>query len=204
MNNKYPLNPAPTAPISVETTSPLRANRIESEFGVPALQTIFSAALLGLCIVLWRWHIEAGIVATAALLIWAWRMLRSDKLLWQIERLTRHDLDGDGVQGEPTMTVINGRDARQQAAHDPYNTLRDTATAQQSLIAFVYLCASVEHPTEEALNIPTGDRDGYVRYRNRLMDLGIAAWNVPNRHNAGWHLTVAPETAAAIIEKHLV
>jgi hypothetical protein len=202
--NKYPLNPTPSAPISVETTAPLRASRVDSEFVVPFLQTVFTAVLLGLCIALWRWRPDAGLVATAALLIWSWRILRSDKLLWQIERLTHHDLDGDGVQGEPTMTIVNGRDARQQAGHDPYNTLRDTAAAQQSLTAFVYLCSSVERPTEEALGIPTGDRAGYVKYRNKLMDLGIAAWDNPDRHSAGWHLAVTPDMAAAIIEKHLV
>lgn len=201
--NKNQLTATPT-PISVETTSPLRASRVESEVIVPVLHTVVSAALLALCILLWRWRIDAGIVATVALLVWSWRVLRSDKLLWQIERLTHQDINSDGFQGEPTLTVIDGRNARKQAAHDPYNTLRDTAAAQQSLIAFVYLCASVERPTEDALGIPTGDRDGYVRYRNRLIDLGIAAWNEPNRHNAGWHLTVSPETAAAIIEKHLV
>jgi hypothetical protein len=201
--NKNQLTATPT-PGSVETTSPLRASRVSSEFVVPFLQTAFTAALLGLCIVLWRWRIDAGIVATATLLIWAWRVLRSDKLLWQIERLTHHDINNDGIQGEPTLTIVNGREARKLAAQDPYNTLRDTATAQQSLVAFVYLCASVERPTEDALGIPTGDRDGYVRYRNRLIGLGIAAWNDPSRHNAGWHLTVPPETAAAIIEKHLV
>ncbi len=133
--------------------------------------------------------------------MWAWRVLRSDKLMWQIERLTRHDLDGDGSLGEPEMGVINPRDARRTAAQNP---LRDTAAAQQSLIAFVYLCASVERPTEDALGIPTGDRAGYVKYRNKLMDLGIAAWNDPDRHAAGWHLAVDTVTAADLIEKHLV
>lgn len=201
--NKNQLTAPPTQ-VSKETTAPLRASRIDSEFVVPALQTLFSAALLALCILLWRWRIEAGIVATAALIMWGWRVIRSDRLLWQIERLTRHDLDGDGVAGEPTMTLFNPADARQQAAHDPYQPRRDAAAAQQSLIAFVYLCASVDRPTEQALGIPTGDRAGYVTYRDRLMALGIAEWNNPDRHAAGWHLAVAPETAAQIIEKHLI
>lgn len=201
--NKYPLNStaAPAAPVSVETTAPLRASRVESEFVVPVLQTVFSAVLLTLCIVLWSWLPAAGLVATAALVMWGWRLLRSDKLLWQIERLTRHDLDGDGVAGDPIMTVVNPVDARHTAANNP---LRNTAAAQQSLTAFVYLCASVPRPTEEALGIPTGDRAGFVKYRDKLMDLGIAAWDNPERHSAGWHLAVTPDIAAGIIEKHLV
>jgi hypothetical protein len=196
------------APVTVSTSSPLRASRVESEVVVPFLQTLITASVVGICLGLlaflagWRWPVAAAGVALTMLSMWVWRVLRSDRLLWQIERLTHHDLDGDGMQGEPPeFGLLNPRLARRTAAQHP---LRDTGAAQRSLIAFVYLCASVERPTEEALGIPTGDRAGYVNYRTKLFDLGIAAWNDPDRHAAGWHLAVTTETAAALIEKHLV
>lgn len=209
---RYPATPAQPAaepPFMVETSAPLRASRLESEVAVPFLHAAITALIVFISLALasvmadWPWEVSGiGFVVTLAG-VWLWRLLRSDALMWRLERMTGHELTGDNVLGKPTMTVVNQADARAQAAQDNYNTVRATAAAQQSLIAFVHLCASVPKPTEKALGIPTGDRDGYVAYRTKLMQLGIARWDNPDNHDAGWHLGVTTETAARIIEQHL-
>ena len=192
-------------PVTVATKEPLRASRVESEVVVPFAQTGITALLAAIGVGLFLWRIEAGIFGALVFGVWLWRILRSDVLLWRLERITGRDLNRDGVTGEPdpVITVYNSTEARHKAAAAAL-PVRDVTRVRESLKAFVYLCASVERPTEEALDIPTGDRAGYVKYRDKLMDLGIAAWNDANRHSAGWHLVVATDTAAAIIEQHLV
>lgn len=197
-------------PATITTSAPLRSSRVESEIMVPFLQTAITAVIVGVALALltwrfdWSWDVPIFGVVVVLVGMWVWRLLRSDALMWKLERMTGLELDGKPGIGKPTLTVVNGLDARAKAAQDDYNTVRASVTAQQSLIAFVYLCASVPKPTEKALGIPTGDRDGYVAYRNKLIQLGIGAWDDPNRHDLGWHLCVSTNTAARIIEQHIL
>ena len=174
---RYPATPAQPAaePFMVETSAPLRASRIESEVAVPILHAGITALIVFISLALasvmadWPWEVSGiGFVVTLVG-VWLWRLLRCEALMWRLERVTGRDRTNDGTVGKPTMTVVNQADARAQAAQDNYNTVRATAAAQQSLIAFVHLCASVPKPTEKSLGIPTGDRDGYVAYRTKLI-----------------------------------
>jgi len=210
MNTRYPITPtsAPAEPpFMVSTTEPLRASRVESEVVVPFAQTVLTALLAAGCIGLFAWRVEAGIFGVVVLVVWGWRILRSDALMWRLARVTGRDITGDGSIGQPDpqLTVYNPADARRKAAAAGL-PVRNVERVRESLTAFVYLCASAPDgkPTEDALDIPTGDRKGYVAYRDKLMTLGIADWDNPTRHSAGWHLCVAPEDAARIIAQHVV
>jgi hypothetical protein len=194
-------------PLDVTTTEPLRASRVESEVVVPFAQTALTAILAAACIGLFAWRVEAGIFGVVVLAVWGWRIVRSDALMWRLERITNHDITGDGSIGapDPMLTVYNPADARRKAAAAGL-PVRNVERVRESLTAFVYLCASAPDgkPTEAALGIPTGDRAGYVAYRDKLIALGIADWDIPTRHSAGWHLCVTPEDAARIIAQHMV
>lgn len=199
-------DPQPAATVTTET--PLRPSALQSEVMVPFTQTLITAIIIaaGLAFGAWRWGWSwdlpgIGFFVTL-IVVWGWRLVRSDSLMWMVERLTKRDWSGDGVTGKPTLTTLNPDAARKTAAQA--GTLRDVALARAQLTAFVYLCASVDEPTEKELGIPTGDREGYVKYRDKLIDLGIGCWNNPQRHAAGWHLAVDTVTAARIIEQHII
>jgi hypothetical protein len=196
---------------TVETRVPIGPSRFETHVKVPvALAGIVALAVtFGLAIGTWRfdWPWDAtwigGLVTFIAML--AWRLLWVDQLSWRLERLTGLELDGKPGIGrpDPELTIWNA-DAAKSMSRQMQMPNHDAAQARVSLTSFVYLAASVDRPTEEALGIPTGDRAGYVKYRDRLIYLGIAAWNDPTRHAAGWHLCVAPENAAQIIDRHFI
>ena len=196
-------------PFMVESRVPIGPSRIETHVIVPlALTGITTLAVTaGLVICTWRfgwsWDVPwlGGLVVFLGM--WAWRILLGDRLLWKLERVTGRDITGDGSIGDPTITTFNPAAARRKAAQVGMQ-VPDAVLVRNSLHEFVRLCASVERPTEAALGIPTGDREGYVTYRDALMSLGIAAWNDPARRAAGWHLAVEPEDAARIIAAHVV
>ena len=58
-------------------------------------------------ILLWQWHPLAGAVGAVGLLVWVWRVLLGDRLLWKLETITGRDLDGDGTEGRPDHPFVH-------------------------------------------------------------------------------------------------
>lgn len=197
----------PGSGFQVESKTPLRVSRVESEVIVPLLITLISAVIvaLGLGIAAWRYAWSAdvplwGFVGVLGL-VWAWRLLRSDRLMWQLERMTGHDIDGDGQTGKPGITLLDPAVARQRAQSETLTQRQESAQAE--LIAFVGRCVA-SGTSESDLGIKPGRRGDYVECRDALLTLGIATWNDPNRRAAGWSLAVSSDVAAQIIEDHVI
>jgi hypothetical protein len=191
----------------VESQTPLRVSRVESEVIVPLLQTAITAGIVavGLAVLTWRldWSWDVPIIGFVGVLaaMWAWRLLRSDRLMWALERMTGEDLNHDKAIGKPGITLFNPEAARQEARGHAQQ--QQSESAKSELIAFVGRCA-VSGTSEGSLGIAPGRRGDYVECRDALLHLGIAEWTDPQRRSAGWRLVVAPEIAAQIIEQYVL
>lgn len=196
------LPPPAAEPFMVETR-PLvpGAERVESHLFVPVGQTLFSAFLLGITVLAFEWRAGAGWFMVAIDAIWFIRIF-GHEVVFVLERLLRRDIDGDTITGKPPTPkpgfVVNGWSARHAMIE------QEVRANQESLIAFWYLCASYAKPTEEALDIPPDDRENFAAYRDQLIQAGVAAWDNPAHHRAGWHLVGKAEDAARILHKHVV
>jgi len=195
-------NPQPAA--TVTTSAPLRSSRVESEVVVPFLQTAITLLFIALCAGLWLWRPLAGALGTVALLVWAWRMLRSDALMWRLERMTGADMTGDGVVGKPgAITLYNPAVARTKVAHAAAQA-QDEHSDQERMLTFVKLCY-LKGTSEAAQGIKpnTAARDNYVECRDALLALDLAYWRNPAVHSAGWEMALADaQDALDIVEYH--
>jgi hypothetical protein len=137
-------------------------------------------------------------------LAWFWRLGFADKVLWSVETWTGKDLDNDHSIGKPALgfAVVNKARARDAVAHEAAQNA--TETRQTALQAFVDVCYL--HGTSEASHGITAsgpDRENYVKCRDVLFSLGLAAWKNPNRPRGGWVMVADPATAKAIVAGHV-
>lgn len=93
-----------------EYRRPARDASIESDVAVPGLQAVISGAMsglsyLGLAVALgWPKPLTTALAVLAAVTGVSWLVLLSAhrRLLWELERVTGTDFDGDGETGRPT------------------------------------------------------------------------------------------------------
>ena len=109
--NRYSNQPqAPTQaepPFMVESRVPVGPSRVETHVFVPFLLAVISMILVAANILLWQWNPLAGAVGAVGLLVWVWRVLLGDRLLWKLETITGRDLDGDGIGGPARSSVCH-------------------------------------------------------------------------------------------------
>ncbi len=102
------------AGMEYERRRPVRNPTLESDVLTPVLQTAFTgaigAAIGGAAAAIaaqprpWAFALGAGAVALAA--TWAALLTDHRRLLWEIERITGQDFDGDGVSGDPVHVEV--------------------------------------------------------------------------------------------------
>lgn len=208
-----PSVPPTPEPPTFETRTPNRTPNREADLIVPAGQ----AAMLALAVLIGGGAVAIALGLSGRLVLasfgialiagWFWRQNVSDGLLWAVESATGLDLDHNGAIGRPAaqhaFTVLQPAAARETVARETREASRTTEHA--ALLAFVTKCYT--RGTSEAAHgvKATGpDRAEYVRRRDVLMGLGVAAWKNPAKPRAGWQMVVSPHTARQIVEKHVL
>lgn len=193
-----------------ERRSLQREPSVESDFILPFLQSVGMAwAALVLSGLLawamgWPWKVPAvtfGLVLALALVA---RLRFMDSLLWSVETLTGHDMNGDGKVGQPAaFTLANPAQARRTAAQDVDATAQ--AAQRAELLAFLHRCYQMgTGERSHGVRASGSDREAYVRQRDVLLNLGIARWKRDGRPRAGWVMAVSHQRALDIIGRHVL
>jgi hypothetical protein len=204
--------PAPAAG-AYELRTPRRDPNLESDAWVPGVQAVFTAVGTALASGLLAWGLgwswKAPVILTAAALAvgWLWRLRVVDRLLWQVETWSDHDLNGDGQTGQPvrqrSFTVANPAQAR--AALHQEQAAEAAHADQAALIAFVdrcFMAGCAERAHGVAATGPSRER--YLRQRDTLLALGIAAWKRADNPRLGWRLAVSRHRAVQTIKRHVL
>lgn len=214
--NRYTSPPTATAqtaePFMVSTTEPLRASRVESEVVVPFLQTgVTALAVTGaLVFVSWRadwpWDVPVGGGLIVFVAMWVWRILRSDALLWRLERMTGRELDGKPGLGKPhDVTLLNMGDYTPPAPNLPDMMTDGGTPTKRALLSFVMSCYVMGKTSERAHGIKPWQRGRYIDFRDSLIDeLRLAQWDDATNHNLGWHMIVDQDTALRMIDDRVL
>lgn len=206
---RIPAAPPEPAQTYRETRTPRRDPGLESDVIVPGLQAIFTALAAGACAGLlawalsWSWRAPVIVLALSLILAWAWRLRLADRLLWQVERWTDQDLNGDGATGEPAHSFAIANPAQARAAVAQETRQAAQSAEQAALLRFVDTCF-IRGTSESAQGIAAGDRTDYVRRRDVLLSLGAAKWKNPARPKAGWVMAVSHERARQLIARHVL
>lgn len=202
-------DPAPA--MTWEKRTLQRQPGMEADVRVPLAQAAMTAAAAGIlaACAAWAfgWPVRAVALVFGVVLAcsWLWRLRLADSLLWATESITGRDVNRDGAVGRPaqSFTLANPAQARQQAAQTVKTAESEAARAE--LVAFVHRCYTVG-TSEGAHGVKASgpDRAAYVRQRDVLLALGIAAWKNAERPRAGWKMAVSYARATEIIARHVL
>jgi len=202
--NRYTAPPAPAAePFMVESRVPVGESRLTTHVIVPAAIALITMILVAVDVMLWQWEPLAGVVGAVGLLVWAWRIVLGDRLLWKSETVSGRDLDGDGVIGRPEhpFVLTNRDESRRKADALAAQVWRESRAAE--LIRFAAACAA-SGTSEAAQGVGSkAQRAAYIERRDALFDLGLATWKNPAVPNSAWVLKLSPEQTAEFIENYV-
>ncbi len=199
-----------TPAMTWEKRTAQRTPTTDADVAVPVLQAIFTAlaagVMAGCCALVFGWPARTvGLVFGVTLaLSWLWRLRLADSLLWATETLTGHvGPQNTAPRTGHAFTLANAAQARTEAQRDTRTAEHEASKAE--LLAFVHRCYTVG-TSEGAHGIrATGpDRAAYVRQRDVLMALGIAAWKNAERPRAGWKMAVSYARAQELIARHVL
>ena len=201
MSASYTTPTQQAEPFMVETRVPVGESRLTTHVIVPFLQALVTMLLIAGDVLLWQWRPVAGVVGVIGLLVWVWRVLLGDRLLWKLETITGRELDGTPGLGQPSgaPTLLNPQEARRNIA------TQETQTSDVPRVKeFVTRCF-MEGTSEGAQHIRpnTVDRENYVECRDALLSLGLAKWRNEANHSAGWDMVLDIEKTLAMVEKHI-
>ena len=213
-NETRPALVIPTAAqpsITAERRTPTGEATIAADVAVPALQAVCTAGAVlvgvGLIALALGWSRDVMLLCGGVAMLggWFWRLAHSDRARHVVETVTRLDLDGDGQIGtQRAYTVVQPAVARAAVAAE---TQQAAASAERAaLLAFVDTCC-IRGTSEAAHNIKAGsgpDRAEYIRKRDTLLSLGVAAWRNPERPKAGWQMAASRQRARQLVEKHVL
>lgn len=187
-----------------------RTPTTDADVAVPVLQAFFTALAAGLmaaCCALvfgWPWRTVALVSGVTLALSWLWRLRLADSLLWATETLTGHlQPQNAAPRTGHAFTLANPAEARTEAQRDTRTAEHEASKAE--LLAFVHRCYTVG-TSEGAHGVKASgpDRQAYVRHRDVLMSLGIAAWKNAERPRAGWKMAVSYQRATELIGRHVL
>ena len=101
-----------------ESSRPARVADVRSDFVLPALQAVFTGALVGGVVgfVVLRsgdgdaGAVFAGVGLVCTLLTWVVLLGQHRRLMWAVERVLSQDVNRDGAIGEPQerLVLVNG------------------------------------------------------------------------------------------------
>jgi len=201
-----------SSPMEWETAKPARAAEVGSDVAVPLLQSAITGGLLAIPATLLAKALvpEApglqlyAILASGFMCI-AWMVLLGEhrKLLWLIEGVTGHDLDGDKSVGQPQerVIIVNGGQMAQEAERTTKS--QEGASRQAELVRFVMGLEQYGTSQREWVDRQKMDLETYKEYRDTLIRLNVANWKSVDKsgkvnEKQGWALSVP---AAWILQK---
>jgi hypothetical protein len=176
---------------------------METHVLVPGAQALFTMLLVGGDVLLWQWQPIAGAVGAVGLLMWGWRILLNDRLLWKLETITGRELDGTPGIGKPEhpFVLTNKDEARGKANVLAEHVWQESRAAD--LVRFAAACAT-QGTSEAAQGVGSkSQREAYLECRQALFDLGLAAWKNPAVPNSAWVLRLPPEQTAQFIQNYV-
>ncbi len=193
-----PMQPAP----GMWRDMPTRALSVRSDVGVPLLWAVVSGLLVGVGLWYLSRDVDAalGIGGLVMLIVWPlgiWVVIRSlTAHEWPETQPAPQFPEMPAPAGEGTLVIGGERRRAEQRSVE-----RDDRLARWW--AFLAACEAGhtdvrywQEQRDAAGGRLVSDSD-YYRYRRLLMQSGDAAWDQPNNHAAGWHLT---RYAAAIYQ----
>jgi hypothetical protein len=195
-----PQAPAPAEPFMVESRIPIGESRLTTHVIVPIAQALCTMCLIGVTLLLWEWRPVAGVIGAVGLIVFAWRILLGDRLLWRLETITGRELDGIPGIGKPgPPTLLNPGESRRDVSQQETRT-SDVPRMKEFVTRCFY-----EGTSEGAQHIKpnTAERDNYVECRDALLALGLAHWRNEANHSAGWDVVLDIEKTLAKVEKHV-
>jgi hypothetical protein len=200
--NRYTIPTASTAEPSfmVESRVPVGESRVTTHFVVPALQALFTMLLIAIDVMLWQWRPIAGGVGLIGIVVWGWRILLGDRLLWKLETITGRELDGTPGIGKPGPPgLLNPNESRRSVSSQETQT-SDVPRVKEFVTRCFY-----EGTSEGAQHIKpnTSERENYVECRDALLGLGLARWRNETNHSAGWDVVLDIEKTLEMVEKHV-
>lgn len=187
-----------------------RTPGMESDVRVPIAQATMTAIAIGIMAGCCAWVLEwpmrtvAFIFGTTLAISWLWRLRLADSLLWATETLTGHvGPQNAAPRVGRAFTLANPAEARTDAQRDTRTVEHEAAKAE--LLAFVHRCYTVgTSEGSHGVKASGPDRQAYVRQRDVLFSLGIAAWKNPERPRAGWRMAVSYQRATELIGRHVL
>jgi hypothetical protein len=184
----------------LETAQPARAANLVADLLVPAAQAAVTGALVGTLATLSLVALDfpvppAHVWVGATLLITtaAWLILLAEhrQLLWKMETLLNHDLDGDGLTGDPAKRIL---EVELYAGHSAVFVGSDfLGLDDDQLLAFATGVTRGQGLSEGtwAKNrsaFPKGINE-FRAFRGRLHDAGLIRPVNPDALNLGFELT---------------
>lgn len=131
---------------------------------------------------LWRWLIYGALapVLVAVLVSIVYLAIRSYNAgMWEVERRTGRDLDGDGAIGRPHPVLVNPRQGQAVARR------QTEAEYKANFEAFILGCET--DTTYRRWQQRGVSRAQYFEWRDLLLGAGYAAWNNDDPRQ-GWRL----------------
>lgn len=199
-------------PVEWETAKPAREANVSSDVAVPLLQAAITGGLLAIPATLLAKALVPdadglklyAILASGFMCI-AWMVLLGEhrKLLWLIEGVTGHDLDGDKSVGQPQerVIIVNGGRMAQEAKRAAES--QEGTSWQAGLVRFVMGLEQYGTSQREWVERQKMDLETYKEYRDTLIRMGVADWKSKDKNGnphekQGWALSVP---AAWILER---
>jgi len=198
---EYQSEIAPTAPTIAPGTSlrrdvPIRSPSVAADVGVPFLLALASAtvtfAAVGIVAIALRWSVGVPAVAAALalFLVWFWRLMKWESLLWATERITGVDLDRDGEVGEPGRRTVQLEISN---ADEPgslrYLNIPDALFAKLPGVALKLAAGT---PFSEGAMTGKGrplSRSEFHQLRDLFMERGVVAWKDERHPTLGIEFT---------------
>ncbi len=171
------------------------ASSVESNFQTPLYISLASGVCtlaIGTFVFHWTFSDTLGLATIVISAVWGWQVIGDRALKYTIERITNHDLDGDGYIGEPP---------------EPQKNLRVTVTENRNTGSWT---GYFESPIDESVlgqfarailaGRPAGERNWtgqgqpfslneYTDFRDELIERGLFVWKNRNAHQQGFRLT---------------
>ena len=207
-----PAIAAPPMATDATRRAPARAASMESDVFVPLAQSFATGAALlvfGIGLAIWlklSWWTPLAISGIGIALTWLYLLDAHRKLLWLVETISHHDLDGDGQAGqpepEPEVTLhIRHEDQSGQAPFQQRLNLPKGVT-EQTLVDFAarYQITGLSQSAWTGKGNPFS-RSTYTQFLNTLRQAGIVEWIDPGNHAQGQRVTRGGRAALAYLAK---
>ena len=190
----------PIAPgTSMKRAVPIRAPAVGADVGVPFLLALASALVtfcaVGIVAIAAHWSVGVPAIAAslALFLVWFWRLIKWESLLWATEELFNADFDRDGSVGEPgpsRRTVQLEITTPDEPGSIRYLNIPDALFAKLPGVALKLVAGT---PFSEGAMTGKGrplSRSEFHQLRDLFMERGVVAWKDERHPTLGIEFTI--------------